>query len=188
MKRNVCIYVPSYCLSYGDPNRLTDMSLQTMMKGIEVMKEEIIRGNKPLLIISTSRPILWEKEAELKKKMVLEAGLGLNDLIIIPAMEDSFDEAERIKEIISDHNGVLIVVAERWHAPRVASSLKMALPPAVTIKVVKVKAKIERHLDTSWLRSFLCSSTTLNYILWQWFFGLIGPLMSRRQKKKRPAT
>ena len=172
------------------------MSLQTTKRGIAIAKEMFRNGNgdKPILILSTSRPVFWEKEAELKKEMVLEveAGLDLNDVIIIPGMEDSFDEAAEIKKIISTQLGAhkvsLIITAERWHAFRVERSLRMVLPSWIDIKTIKVKAKIERHLDTSWLRSFLCSSTTLNYILWQWFFGLIGPLMSRRQKKKRPAT
>lgn len=180
------IYAPSYCLLKSDPSQLTDMSLQTIKKAIEMVLNDA--GN-PILILSTSRPFLWEKEAKIKKKMVLEAGLDLKDVIIIPAMVDSYDEAEKIKKIISNyfdgcHRVILTVVAEKWHAPRVALSLRMVLPSWVDIEIVKVSAKIERHLDTSRLRSWLCSSTKLNYVLWQWFFGLIGPLMMRRQIRR----
>ena len=180
------IYVPSYCLAECG-SRLTEMSLQTTKEGISIATKTLSEGKiKPILILSTSRPVLWKKEAEIKKVMILEAGLSLDDVIIIPNMMDSFEEAEKIKKIISDGSDVvnLVVVAEKWHAPRVFTSLKMMLPISLFIELVKVNSKIERHLDTTRLRSWLCSSTKFNYILWQLFFGLIGPLMMRRQMKR----
>lgn len=178
------IYVPSYCLA-ACGSRLTEMSLQTTKEGIRIAKTLLGGGRiKPILILSTSRPVLWRKEAELKEAMVLAAGLSMKYVTIIPEMMDSFDEAEKIKKIIPG-GASLVVVAEKWHAPRVFASLKMVLPSHLFIELVKVNTKIERHLDTTRLRSWLCSSSKFNYILWQLFFGLIGPLMMRRQMKQK---
>lgn len=186
--KEVVIYAPSYCLSYRDNNRLTDMGLQTTKKAIALFKflktDEIYDG-KPFLILSTSRPVLWEKEAEIKRQLILNAGLNLDDVVIIPALSDSYDEADKIRKIIGDHSDLkLIVVVEKWYAPRVALSLRMVLP-SVEMEIIKVSTKIERQLDTSWLRSFLCNYTSINYVLWNWFFYLITPYMLKRQMRKK---
>lgn len=184
LKNNIYVYVPSYCLAYGDKNRLTDMSLQTMKEGIRVIKKMIKLGKNPIFIVSTSRPMLWEKEAEIKKKMVLEARLNLYDVVIIPAMMDSYDEAEWMgRNILPD--SYLTIVAEKYHAPRVAISLRITLPERVKMEVIKVNAKIERQLDTSRFRSWFCNGKKINYILWNLFFGLITPYMMRRQMRKK---
>ena len=89
------------------------MSLQTTKEGISIATKTLSEGNiKPILILSTSRPVLWKKEAEIKKAMILEAGLSLDDVIIIPNMMDSFEEAEKIKR--SSLTAVMWLVSLWW--------------------------------------------------------------------------
>lgn len=173
----IVIYVPSYCLSLKDPSRLSHMSLETAKKGLEMMKKGI--GDR--IIFSTAYE-WWETEAKLKRELAETYEVVGDDLVeIIPEMGDSYMEAERLKNLI-DSETKIIIVAQKWHAPRVKKALSYFFK---NIDLVKVKTKVERQLDPSWLKSVLCCSTILNFILWNWFFGLITPWMMRRQMRKK---
>jgi len=172
----IFVYVPSYCLLKQDPSKLTDMSFQTAKRGIEVMLEK--KADK---IIFSTAYATWEKEAELKKALAAKYGIRDDLVEIIPAVTQTFDEAVKLSEIISDPSAVVIVACQKYHAGRVFYTLSHFFK---NIKIEKVATKIERHLDQSNLKSVLISSTKLNFILWNWFFGLIGPFMMRRQMRK----
>ena len=176
--KEVVIYVPSYTLSLRDPSRLTCMSLHTAKKGVEMMK----KGLGESIVFSTAYE-WWETEAKLKKDLAEGEGVVGSDLVeIIPDVSNSYDEAEKLREIVTNAETTLILVAQKHHARRAALVLKKYFSK---IKVVKVKTKMERQLDPSWLKSVLCSSTMLNFILWNWFFGLITPYMMKRQMRKK---
>ena len=126
------IYVPSYCLSHYPPARLTDMSLQTTKKAIEfalwIKKLRVIRSN---FIHSLCR--LWEREADIKTKMALDAGLSLESVIRIPEVTDSYNEARKVRIIIQElpsqltglfWGSILFTIAERLHASRVGIPLR----------------------------------------------------------------
>lgn len=170
------VYVPSYCLLKSDPLRLTDMSLQTAKKGLEIMRA----GMADKIIFSTAYAT-WEKEAELKKTLAAEYGVKDDLIEIIPAVTQTFDEAVKLKEIVSNPEAKIVAVCQKYHTKRIAYTLGHFFKH---VETVGVKTRIERHLDQSNLKSVLISSTKLNFILWNWFFGLIGPFMMRRQMRK----
>ena len=80
--------------------RLTDMSLQTTKKAIEFALWIKKLGGNPILILSTAYAVLWEREADIKTKMALDAGLSLENIIIIPEVTDSYNEARKVRIII----------------------------------------------------------------------------------------
>lgn len=170
------IYVPSYTLSKKDPSRLAVMSLETAKKGLEMMKKGL--GDK--IVFSTAYP-WWEKEAELKKKLAREYGINDNKVVIIPFVTQSYDEATKLFDIVVNPDADIIIIGQKYHAKRAAKALILLFN---NVRVVKVPTGMERQLDPSWLKSFLCSSTKLNFILWNWFFGLITPWMMKRQMRK----
>lgn len=177
MKNNKVIYVPSYCLSLSDHSRLSCMSLETAKKGIELMR----KGAGDKIIFSTAYE-WWEIEAELKKGLASKNSIVGDDLVgVIPAVTNSYDEAEGLKKIVANSDATIILVAQKYHARRAFKTLRHFFKK---IEVVKVPTRIERQLDPSWLKGVLCGSTMLNFILWNWFFGLITPLMMRRQMRK----
>ena len=177
MNKNTVIYVPSYCLLKKYPSRLTDMSLQTAKRGLEMMKA----GMADKIVFSTAHAT-WEKEAELKKALAVEYGIPNSLVEIIPAVTQTFDEACKLKDIVFNPDAKIIVACQKYHVKRVLNTLSHFFKD---IEVVGVTTKIERHLDQSNIKSVLISSTKLNFILWNWFFGLIGPLMMRRQMRKK---
>lgn len=171
------IYVPSYTLSKEDPSRLTCMSLETAKKGIEMMRKGL--GDK--IVFSTAYE-WWKIEAKLKKDLAEESGIVGDDLVeIIPFVTQSYNEATKLFDIVSNTDAEIIVVGQKSHAKRAAKALTFLFK---NVSFEKVPTRIERQLDPSWLKSFLCSSTKLNWILWNWFFGLITPWMMRRQMRK----
>lgn len=187
-EKKTIIYVPSYCLSYYDSIRLTDMSFQTVKEGIELAQKIVASGGDPILIFSTAYPDLWKKEAEIKKKMALNAGLKGDSIIIIPEVTDSYDEARQIWGIVKncllnpEGDPYLIVVAEKWHAPRAVKALRLS---GIEVNDVRrVKTKIERALEPSWIKSIRSSNKVL-YVLWQWIFYIATPWMMKRQMRKQ---
>lgn len=152
------------------------MSLQTAKKGLEMMKA----GMADKIIFSTAYAT-WEKEAELKKALAVEYGIPNSLVEIIPAVTQTFDEAVKLSEMVANPDAKIIVACQKYHTKRVLNTLSYFFKK---IEVVGVATKIERHLDQSNLKSILISSTKLNFILWNWFFGLIGPFMMRRQMRK----
>jgi uncharacterized SAM-binding protein YcdF (DUF218 family) len=152
------------------------MSRKAAEKGLEMMR----KGLADKIIFSTAYT-MWEKEAELKKDLAVKYGVRDDLVEIIPAVTDSYDEAEKLRELIHDSGVTLILVAQKYHARRAASILKRYFSK---VEVVKVATKIERQMDPSWLKNVLTSSTKLNFIVWNWFFLLIGPIMAWRQMKK----
>lgn len=155
------------------------MSRKTAEVGLEIMK----MGAADKIIFSTAYA-MWEKEAELKKALAEEYGVEIDAVEIIPAVTDSYDEAEKLKEMIPDTATTLILVAQKYHARRAASILEYYFQK---VEIVKVATKIERQVDPSWLKSVLTGSTKINFILWNWFFLLIGPIMMLRQRRRRKA-
>ena len=176
--KEVVIYVPSYTLSLRDPSRLTCMSLHTAKKGIEMMK----KGQGDGIVFSTAYE-WWETEAKLKKGLAEKEGVIGDDLVeILPFVTQSYDEAEKLSEVVANPDADIIVVGQKYHAKRAARAIKFFFK---NVTVVKVPTKIERQLDPSRLKSILCGSTKLNWILWNWFFGLITPYMMKRQMRKK---
>ena len=181
------IYVPSYCLSHYHTARLTDMSLQTTKKAIEFALWIKKLGGNPILILSTAYAVLWEREADIKTKMALDAGLSLENIIIIPEVTDSYNEARKVRIIIrncllSSQGSILFAIAERLHASRVGIPLRSF---GVAVDGVEgVKARIERALEPSWIKS-IRSANVVPYALWQWIFYLANPLMVWREKRKQ---
>ncbi len=172
------MYVPSYALSKKDPSRLTVMSLETAKRGIQMMRKGL--GDK--IVFSTAYK-WWETEAKLKKDLAEENGLVGDDLVaIIPFVTQSYDEATKLFDIVANPDAEIIVVGQKYHIKRAAKALTFLFK---NVRVVKVPTGMERQLDPSWLKSVLCSSTMLNFILWNWFFGLITPWMMRRQMRKQ---
>lgn len=171
------IYVPSYTLSKKDPSRLTVMSLETAKKGIEMMKKGL--GTK--IVFSTAYE-WWKTEAKLKKDLAEKNGIIGDDLVtVIPFVTQSYNEATKLFDIVANPDAEIVVVGQKHHAKRAAKTLRRYFSK---VEIVKVLTGMERQLDPSWLKSFLCSSTKLNFILWNWFFGLITPWMMRRQMRK----
>ena len=154
------------------------MSLQTAKKGLEMMKS----GLGDVLVMSTAHEQNWKIEASIKSRMAKNCGVSVK---IIPATTDSFDEAVKLRRMVTEIFGnddvEMIAVCQKYHTNRVVKSLK---PFFKNVKGVRVETKIERQLDPSMVKGFLCTATKLNFILWQVFFGLIGPLMMRRQIRK----
>lgn len=174
------VYVPSYTLSNKDISNLTVMSLETAKKGIGVMKRLMEEGFEVIIVFSTAYQ-WWKTEADLKIKLTREDEIP-NDMInIIPSVTQSYDEATGLFKIVADPDAEIIVVGQKWHAKRAAKALTFLFK---NVRVVKVPTATERQLDPSWVKSFLCSSTKLNWILWNWFFGLITPYMMRMQMRK----
>ena len=172
------IYVPSYTLSKKDPSRLSVMSLETAKKGLEMMKKGL--GDK--IIFSTAYK-WWKTEAKLKKDLAEENGIVGDDLVvIIPFVTQSYDEATKLFDIVANPDAEIIVVGQKYHAKRAAKAIGCLFN---NVKFLKVPTGMERQLDPSWFKSILGSSTMLNFILWNWFFGLITPWMMRRQMKKK---
>lgn len=187
-EKKIIIYVPSYCLSYYDSSRLTDMSFQTVKEGIELARKIVVNGGDPILILSTAYTDLCKKEAEIKKKMVLDAGLKDDSIIIIPEVTDSYNEARRIWGIVKncllnrDGDPYFIIVAEKWHAPRAVKALRLF---GVKVdEVRKIKTRIKRAKEPSLIKS-LRSANIIPYVLWQWLFYLITPWMMKRSMRKK---
>lgn len=171
------IYVPSYTLSKKYPSRLTCMSLETAKKGIEMMK----KGLGDMIVFSTAYE-WWRTEAELKEMMAEESGIVGNDLVaIIPSVTQSYDEATKLFDIVANPDAEIIVVGQKYHAKRAAKAISFLFK---NVKFLKVPTGMERQLDPSFLKGILGTSTMINFILWNWFFGLITPWMMRRQMRE----
>lgn len=97
-------------------------------------------------------------------------------------MTQSYDEATKLFGIVDNPDAEIIVVGQKSHTKRAAKALRFLFK---NVSLVKVSTRIERQLDPSRLKSFLCSSTKLNWILWNWFFGIITPWMMMRQMRKK---
>lgn len=187
-EKKTIIYVPSYCLSYYNSSGLTDMSFQMTKEAIEMARKIVLSRKDVILIFSTAYTDLWKKEAEIKKKMALNVGLDDDFVIIIPEVTDSYDEAMQIWGIVkncllnSAGDPYFIVVAEKWHAPRAVKSLRLS---GIEVNEVRrVKTKIERALEPSWIKSIRSSNKVL-YVLWQWIFYIVTPWMMKKQMKKQ---
>lgn len=153
------------------------MSLETAKKGLEMMKKGL--GDK--IVFSTAYE-WWKIEAKLKKNLTEKNGIIGDDLVaFIPFVTQSYDEATKLFDLVANPDVEIIVVGQQYHADRAADTLRYLFK---NVSVEKVPTEIERQLDPSWLKSVLCSSTKFNWILWNWFFRLITPLMMRRQMKK----
>ena len=144
-------------------------------------------GGNPILILSTAYAVLWEREADIKTNLALDAGLSLENIIIIPEVTDSYNEARKVRIIIrncllSSQGSILFAIAERLHASRVGIPLRSF---GVAVDGVEgVKARIERALEPSWIKS-IRSANVVPYALWQWIFYLANPLMVWREKRKQ---
>lgn len=182
--RKIVIYIPSYCLLYGDSSKLTHMSLETTLEAIELARKIVMNGEDPILIFSTAYTDLWKKEAEIKKKMALNAGLKGDSIVIIPEVTDSYSEAKKIKELLSNCNNRIyfIIVAEKWHAPRAVKALRLF---GVNVdEIRKIRTRIERANEPSLIKS-LRSANIIPYVLWQWLFYFATPYMVKRAIKKQ---
>lgn len=165
------IYVPSYGLSHNNPFQLSVMSLGTAEKGIKLVKKEGVK-----IIFSTAYRF-WNKEANLKKKLALEAGLEEKNIAILPAVTDSYDEAAKLRKEVPQEDAVIVVVAQKYHAARAAKILRYFFKE---VEMVKVTTDLERVLDPSRLKGF-CNSSKILFVLWNWFFYLLTPLMVRKR-------
>ncbi|MBU6431252.1 MAG: YdcF family protein [Patescibacteria group bacterium] len=165
------------------------MSLRTTEEAIDLARRIIMNKEEQsvFLIFSSAYPDLWKKEAEIKKKMALDAGIKDDSIIIIPGVTDSYDEVRQIRMIVRNcflnHNTpYFILVAEKWHTPRVVNAL--CLSGVGVNEVFPVETKIERALEPSWIKS-IRSANVIPYVLWQWLFYLITPYMVSRQMRKK---
>ena len=176
-KKKVVIYVPAYCLYLYDPSRLTCVSLQTALRGIDLMKNGI--GDE--IVFSTGYET-WRIEAELKKSLAKKSGIEGDDLVkIIPGVTATYVEAQELSKIVADPDAKIIVSGQKYHVKRAAIAIRYFFKD---VEIVKVSTKMERMLDPSWLKSVLCSSSLLNFIIYNWVFNLITPWMMRRQMRK----
>lgn len=175
-KKEEIIYVSSYTLSDKYPSKLTIMSLETAKKGLEMMKKGL--GKK--IVFSTAYE-WWKTEAELKQKLAREYGIADDKVLIIPFVTQSYDEATKLFDIVANPDAEIIVVGQKYHAKRAAKAISFLFK---NVKFLKVPTGMERQLDPSFLKGILGTSTMINFILWNWFFGLITPWMMRRQLRK----
>lgn len=140
--KKVVVYVPAYCLYFYDPSRLTCESLETTLKGIELMKNGV--GDE--IVFSTGYET-WRIEAELKKGLAKEKGIEGDDLVkIIPGVTTTYVEAQELSKIVADPDAKIIVVGQKYHAKRAVVAIRYFFKD---VEIVKVSTKMERMLDPS---------------------------------------
>ena len=145
-----------------------------------MMKEGL--GDK--IVFSTAYK-WWGIEAALKKRLSREYGIedSLVEIISGATLErtTSYIEAIGLSKIV-DPDDEIVVVGQEYHAERAADALRYLFEK---VDVVKVPTSMERILDPSWLKSVLCSSSMLSFILYNWFLNIITPYMMRREIRKQ---
>ena len=174
------VYVPSLCLTL-DGTRLTAMNEAVTRKASELVRD----GGAAHLIFSTAYNV-WKREAELRIKLAISIGVPENIISIIPQVTTTYNETARLKEMVTELNVTnLILVTEKWHMPRAALAIRIAIPE---VRLEKISVTTPRYERTHHPAGIIPKIKSIRdgsmpfWILFNLFFFLLTPLMMRRQK------
>lgn len=174
------VYVPSLCLTL-DGLRLTAMNEAVTRKAAKLVRD----GYAAHLIFSTAYDT-WEREAELRKRVAAAFGIKDSAISIIPNATTTYDESAMLMEVIN-RLGVtaLILVTDKWHMPRAALAIRIAIPKVRLEKVSVTTPRYERTHHPAGIIPKIKSirdGSMIFWILFNLFFFVITPLMMRREK------
>ena len=144
---NTVTLVLSYCL-YKDGTRLSKMAEESTRLGIATVRE----GKASHIIFSTAYGC-WKKEAELKKDMAVNSGVSPDKIHFIEGVRHTFDEVKGLKSILGQTGAEkLIVICEKYHAPRVKRMLEKKFPE-IQFDFRIFQSNYERTLEPSFIKS-----------------------------------
>ncbi|MES2059569.1 MAG: ElyC/SanA/YdcF family protein [Patescibacteria group bacterium] len=129
-------------------------------------------------------------EAGMKKSYLEEKGIDESMISTIGPVVDSFDEVQKLAQIIGSMSITkLVVVAEEWHAKRALMILRMWLPPEFEIEMKTFStSRFEKTFEPhpvkilGWIKS-IRAGYALPWIIWNKLNEWITPLMIRRKMK-----
>lgn len=158
----VAVFVPSYCVQHRNPELLTTMSKIAAYTAVDVAKDK----NVQYLVFSTAYDT-WQKEAELKINIAKKAGVDEKVIKIIPAITSTATETSALKQILGDEVDRLIVVADKFHAPRLELHLKHLFPSLEINMRTFSTSRYETMMEPSLIKR-LRSGNKILWILWNY--------------------
>jgi uncharacterized SAM-binding protein YcdF (DUF218 family) len=171
------VFVPSYCLTRNQ------LSLTVMNKeAMEYAAPIVIRENAEI-IISTAYEV-WNKEAELRIDLLEKLGLSKKQIRVVGGVTNSYGEIQKAKDIILKNNfEKIIIVAEKWHSPRVLKIFQI-LFPNLGIRLQSFQtSKFEMTYEPSIIKS-LRIGWKITWILWNKLLEPFTPLMLKCAKRR----
>ena len=153
------------------------MAQEAMTTGLRVMKDT----QAEVIIISTAYHT-WNDEARLQVERAKKDGIDIKHVRIIKGVRNSYNEAlEASRKARALGASRLIVIAERWHAPRSLKAFRYACSD-LKIEVVTFKTPwFETSYEPSMIKS-LRSSTWLSWVAWNVLLGFVPPRLLGAKK------
>lgn len=152
------------------------------------MSEESVRhaailaksGHVDRIILSTAYERMWAYEADLKKKMLSDLGIDLELVSVIPAVTNSYNEAEAVRQFVQTLGiDTLIVVADKWHEPRATETFRWLFPDLKIFGYSFTTSTYEFSEEPSMIKSLRAGIVPL-WVGWNLLFWFLTPLIAKR--------
>lgn len=184
-KQHTAVFVPSYCLDATGKN-LSTLSYESVITACNYYKEL----GFDLIVLSAAYIETWEKEAEIKKRFLVNHGVPEENILVIGPVTSSFDEIEALRSYVRGYNiKHILMVAESYHAPRAEMILKTTFSD-IKITVEKFRVSIcEPTLEPHPIRLLGKIKGWRSGHRWSWFawnkiIELLTPFMVKRLQSK----
>ena len=157
---HTAIYVP--CLGVKPNGYLMRMAVQSLETAVELHQE----GRAPTIIVSYGyRDGAWMLERALKLRFLRRAGVphdAIVELIPDERSTNTYNEIRRLRSAMCAE-GVhrLIVVAERWHAPRVMLGINLMMPGVAAEQATFAARRYELQAVVPWVKQFMTASRVI---------------------------
>lgn len=174
------VYTPSYCLAEKE-SRLTEINQRCTKKAVDQVWLRRARH----LILSCAYPEHQEEEFAYKEAMLIgllaDNRLGTEQIHFLEGIRNSVEEAEKLAEILRQINAhSLIVVAERWHLPRVLYALRRTNPRVYLFPIAVVTKKWEVPREPSRIKRLRAIHQPL-WIAWNVAGYLAVPFLVKKE-------
>ncbi len=171
------VYVPAYGLVWNK-SRLTAINTACVKAAV------CQAGKKSKVVFSCAYPILEDLEGNARKSLAIASGLDENRIILFKDIGNSYEEVLKLLEIYGNLEAKnILIVAERFHLPRVISSLRL-MKPDVQLYWLSISAPFEIAREPSVIKSVRMGFKIL-WILWN---VLLYPLTPYFLKSAKPAS
>lgn len=160
VKEVKAVFVPSYCLQQNGI-LLTAMSEEATRRGCDAALAE--KAN--ILIFSTAYNT-WKKEFALKKSIAVSMGVAGDIITPIGEVISTFDETTKLGRLLEGKLvATVIVVADKWHVPRLKRLLNQRLPGYKIVMYSFSTPRYDTMLEPSFVKRFRSSNGFL-WALW----------------------
>lgn len=173
------VYAPSYCLAEKE-SRLTEINQRCTEKAVN----QIWLRRAGHLILSCAYPEYHQEEFAYKEAMLIDLladhRLETEQIHFLEGVRNTLDEASRLADILQKINAhSLIVVAERWHLPRVLFFLRKT-NPKVYLFPMAVAGPYEVPREPSWIKRLRAAHQPL-WVVWNIAGYLAVPCLFRKR-------